>query len=319
MRRKGREELETKRLSFIIPAYNCAAFMDETIGPVIPQLPDDCELIIVDDGSEDETAQRLREMYAGSVKVRIAYAPHGGASSARNAGLDMAEGEWVAFMDCDDCLVEGFFDKAMPLVDDETDLYIFSFERVEFVQDEEAAAVSERVMPLTVGDCTYPSVSDFADEYVRSRKLLVYSACNKFYRRALLNRHGIRFTVGMEFGEDRLFNYDYLMHCGQVRTSSLRMFRYMQRNPGSASQRSFPDYFDTVMMLHKAKTDCFLSLSKGTTKAEKSAFAGYDLAVELRRATERFEEHPEEKEESLPKMKMLLSGLVKTNHNGSTA
>lgn len=296
-----------KRLSFIIPTYNCEEFIDETVGSVISQLPDDCELVLVDDGSADGTPRRLKEIGERYEAVRIEYAPHGGASSARNAGLDIAEGEWVAFMDCDDCLAEGFFENAMPLLDEETDLYIFSFDRVEFMR-EEGGVIKERVIPLTVDDCTYPIVSDFADKYVRSRNLLVYSPCNKFYRRALLDENGIRFRDGMLFGEDRLFNYDYLMHCGQVRTSSVRMFRYMQRNPDSASNRAYPDYFNTIMMLHRAKMDCFLTLSKGTTQSEKRAFTGYDLSKEVGRMIDRFPVHPTEKEENLPHINRLLFG-----------
>ena len=288
-----------KRLSFIIPAYNCTAFMDETFGSVLEQLPEDCELIAVDDGSSDDTLQRLKEYEKEHKGLRVSSVAHGGASAARNAGLDLAEGEWVTFMDCDDCLKPGFFEKAMPLLDDKTDLYIFSFERVE---------ETGMVMPLMVRDRVYDTVSDFADEYIRSRHLLVYSACNKFYRRSILNENGIRFRDGMPFGEDRLFNYDYLRCCGRVATSQIQMFSYIQRNPESASKRHYPDYFDTIMTLHQAKTDCFLSLSKGTTGAEKRAFTGYDLSVEVGRMIERFADHPEEEEENLPKINRLLFG-----------
>lgn len=285
------------RLSFIIPTYNCAEFIRETAGSVITQLPDDCELILVDDGSSDETPGRLREFGEKYAGVRIAYEMHGGASAARNAGLDMAEGEWVAFMDCDDCLKPGFFEEAMPLLDDKTALYIFGFDRVER---------SGAVTPFMLSDRVYEKVSYFADEYIRTRHLLVYSACNKFYRRSILEENGIRFRIGMPFGEDRLFNYDYLRSCGRIVTSEIRMFSYIQRNLDSASKRHYPNYFDTIMMLHQAKTDCFISLSKGTTDDEKRAFTDYDLSTEIRRMAERFEDHPEEKEENLPKIRALF-------------
>ena len=288
-----------KRLSFIIPAYNCSKFMDETLGSVLSQLPQDCELIVVDDGSTDDTLQLLREYEKSHAKLRTASIPHGGASAARNKGLDMAEGEWVAFMDCDDCLKPEFFEKALPLLDDSFDLYIFSFERVE---------ESGMIMPLVVRDRVYESVSDFADDYVRTRHLLIYSACNKFYRRSILVECGIRFANGMSFGEDRLFNYDYLRCCGCIMTSQIQMFSYMQRNPDSASKRHHPDYFNTIIKLHKAKTDCFLSLSKGTTGSEKRAFVGYDLSGEMGHMIERFADYPEEKEENLPKINRLLFG-----------
>ena len=290
------------KLSFIIPTYDCAEFLDETFGSVLSQLPDSCELIAVDDGSTDGTLTRLADLEERCEGLRLISVPHGGASKARNAGLEAAKGEWVCFMDCDDCLKPDFFEKAMPLLDDGTDLYVFSFERVDIMGSEELVA------PLMVADRIYETASDYADEYIRSRHLLVYSACNKFYRKSLLDKHGIRFRDGMSFGEDRLFNYDYLMRCGRIATSSVRMFRYMQRNPDSASKRHYPDYFNTIMMLHRAKMECFLTLSKGTTGAEKRAFTGYDLSTEVSRLIDRFADHPEEKEENLPHINRLLFG-----------
>ena len=291
-----------KRISLIIPTYNCAGYLDETLMSVLSQLPDDCELIVVDDGSSDETPAMLRSYAGRHDGLRISFKENGGVSSARNAGLDMAEGEWVAFMDCDDVLKGRFFENALTVLDNDQDLVIFSFERVELMGPDELVA------PLMVPDRQYNTVSDFADAYVRTRHLLVYSACNKLYRREIIENNGIRFKEGLSFGEDRLFNYDYLRYCRGVTTSSVRMFRYMQRNPESASKRTFPDYFNTIMMLHKAKMDCFLELSRGTTGAEKRAFVGYDLSTEMSRMIDRFEDHPEEKEENLPKINRLLFG-----------
>ena len=74
----------------------------------------------------------------------------------------------------------------------------------------------ERVL-WTVSDRYYPDVSA---EYIRLRKLLIYSNCNKFYRRDLVMEHRIRFDEEPVFGEDRLFNYEYLNVCGSIITSS---------------------------------------------------------------------------------------------------
>lgn len=137
-----------KRLSLIIPAYNCAEYMDETLMSVLSQMPDDCELIVVDDGSTDETPEMLKAYEAEYSKLRIFLKENGGVSSARNKGLDLADSEWVAFMDCDDILKEGFFEKALPIADAAADLYTFSFERVEILGDEELVA------PLMVADRT---------------------------------------------------------------------------------------------------------------------------------------------------------------------
>lgn len=294
-------------ISFVVPTYNCAKYLDETVGSVISQLSEDIELILVDDGSDDGTAEMLAKYRdLPGKKIKILLHEHRGVSSARNAGIDAAKGDWVSFMDSDDCLIPGFFDKCRKIVETNADLYIFSFENVD--------CLTESVEPSTVDDRIYGSSSDFADEYIRTRHLLVYSACNKFYKKALLDRHGIRFREGLEFGEDRLFNYDYLCTAGRIETSSVRMFRYMHRNPESASNRSFPDYFNTIMMLHKAKMDCFTELSKGTSEDEKRAFIGYDISTETERMIDRFDLHPEEKARNLP----LINKLIFEEKNGKS-
>ena len=124
-----------KRLSLIIPAFNCAGYLDETLTSVLSQLPDDCELIAVDDGSADGTPEMLKQYAAEYGGLRIALRDHRGVSSARNTGLELAEGEWIAFMDCDDVLKAGFLEKALPLTDNSADLFVFSFERVELMAE----------------------------------------------------------------------------------------------------------------------------------------------------------------------------------------
>ena len=274
-------------ISLIVPTYNCIGFLGEMLDSVTPQLSAGVELVVVDDGSTDGTAERLAGLRDVGVEadgnVKILLREHGGVSAARNAGIDAAEGEWIAFMDCDDLLIDGFFEKCREVMKTAADLYIFSFERVEMSPGGDVLSND----PLTVPDKAYDSSSDFADDYIRSRKLLFYSACNKLYRKALLDERKVRFREGLEFGEDRLFNYDYLPAAGSVVTSSVRMFKYMQRNPDSASNRSFPGYYDTIMMLHRAKMECFLGLSKGTSDAEKKAFEEYDLSTEMKRMRSR--------------------------------
>ena len=89
-------------------------------------------------------------------------------------------------------------------------------------------------------------------------------------------------------------------------TSSKIMLRYIQRSDESMSTRHFPHFFETVLMLHKEKIRCFLSLSKGTDDAERSAFELVDLAKEIKNTLDRFTEHPEEEAENIPAINEVL-------------
>ena len=288
------------QLSIIIPTFNCRDYLNECLQSILTQLPSSCELLVVDDGSDDGTSGLLSGYEGKHENVRVLYREHRGASAARNAGLDAAAGTFVTFMDCDDCMREGFLSDSLPLLEEGTDLYIFGIERVPL------SGVREL---WTLHDKVYPDVSAFVDEYVRIRQLLVYSNCNKFYRRSIVEEKKLRYDEAMDFGEDRMFNFRYLPCCrGRIQTSSLTMFHYIQRSADSMSSKHIPRYFACVSRLHEAKMDCVLSLSTGTTEEEKQGFVAYDVSREVERTLIRFEQHPEEKAENLPAINRIVFG-----------
>ena len=282
-------------LTVIVPAYNCAGYIDECLGSVLGQLPADCELVVVDDGSTDGTADALVP-YEARANVKVLYRGHGGASAARNAGLAAASGAYVAFVDCDDTMKPGFIAASRGLMEQDFDLCIFGIERVPLEGECEL---------WTVADTSYPSASAFADAYIRIRSLMVYSNCNKFYRKSIVDKLGLCFDEGIDFGEDRLFNYAFIQGCGRIRTSSLIMLTYIQRSANSLSSRHVERYFERVLSLHEAKMECFLGLSRNATDEEKAEFRVRDLAREVQVAIDRFAAHPEERAESMPLINAL--------------
>jgi len=286
-------------LSIIIPAYNCEAWIDDCLASVLGEMTDRHELILVDDGSTDSTPAILSSYVQQYKNVRVLFCAHKGASGARNAGLRAATGEYIAFVDCDDRLKQGFLAKAAPLLHAHADLCIFGIERVWLNGTREDWTVCSRF---------FAAASDFADAYIREGRMMIYSNCNKFYRNDLIRRAGIVFEEGIDFGEDRLFNYRYLRACSSILCSEHIMLEYVQRKADSMSGRHVPGYFHTVMALHQAKTDCFLAMSKGTREEERLRFAAQDAAGEISRTLERFTDHPEEIAENLPLVENMIFG-----------
>lgn len=286
-------------ISVIIPTYNCESYLDECLGSVLGQLPPDCELIVVDDGSTDNTVCRLTSYNGQYNNLRIVCCEHKGASGARNTGIKMAKGEYLTFVDCDDCIRDGFFEESRKLLKSGADLYIFGIERLLMNGNSEF---------WTVKDMVYSDISAFADDYIRKRNLMIYSNCNKFYKKSIIENSGFCFDENLGFGEDRLFNFRYLAECDCIETSSLIMLRYIQRCALSMSQKYVPYFFERLLMLHKAKTECFLALSKGTTPDERKDFVAYDLCREIENTIERFSINPQEREENLPRINELVFG-----------
>ena len=89
----------TPLLSIIVPIYNVEEYLPECLNSIFAQTFTDYELILVDDGSPDNCPKMCDEAAAKDARVRVIHQKNGGLSAARNAGLDIARGEWIGFID----------------------------------------------------------------------------------------------------------------------------------------------------------------------------------------------------------------------------
>ena len=91
-------------LSVVIPVYNVEKYLQQCVDSIINQLTDECEIILVDDGSPDGSGE-ICDRYANKdSRINVIHQQNGGLAAARNTGLDYARGEYVAFVDSDDYL-----------------------------------------------------------------------------------------------------------------------------------------------------------------------------------------------------------------------
>ena len=101
-----------KTISIIVPVYKTERFLNACIASILAQTFTDFELILVDDGSPDSCPALCDAAAAKDSRIRVIHQKNRGLSGARNAGLDAAEGEWIAFVDSDDMLLPQALEKA---------------------------------------------------------------------------------------------------------------------------------------------------------------------------------------------------------------
>ena len=177
------------QVSIILPAYNAERFIADAIDSVLAQTFGDWELLIVDDGSLDRTATIIERRI--DVRIRVIHQTNAGVSSARNAALDAAVGEFVTFMDADDLLPK---DALMKRVN-----YLLANPSVDIVNGSIRVTEQGRTLrvytPAKTIEPLFPRISVLDESYF----------FGPFYmlRRAVIGAH--RFPVGLSHCEDLCF------------------------------------------------------------------------------------------------------------------
>lgn len=196
-------------LSVILPTYNRAYCVGRMIDSVLAQGFKDFELIIIDDGSTDETPKILK--HYDDKRIMVLTQSNQGVSSARNLGLSQAKGKYITFVDSDDYLLQGFFeDIAGQLSQSEIDILVYEGEFIE--------NFSRRIAPIfweRRGYCPkgIKRGGEFLEEFCH------YGgnswACAKVFRREFLQKHSLSFDKNISYGEDMLL----LLQCYELAQS----------------------------------------------------------------------------------------------------
>lgn len=172
-------------LTVIIPVYKVEATLDRCIESVVGQTYKQLEILLVDDGSPDKCPMMCEQWAKKDGRIKVIHKPNGGLSSARNAGLDAAQGEYITFVDSDDFIDKTTFSSVIELFDDKTDIVEYPIFRFYGSGKQEI---------LTFENKTY----DSKEEYWFSGQAYTHSyACNKIYRKDIFKY--VRFPIGKNF------------------------------------------------------------------------------------------------------------------------
>lgn len=192
--------MRTPLISVIIPVYNVEKYLHRCLDSVIAQTYQNLEIICVDDGSIDESGRICNQYAVRDARIKVIHQENQGLSAARNRGLDAADGEYIAFVDSDDYILEGMYKKMLDkLLDYSVDLCVCQWQ-YEF--SDGMQVVKKKNIDPTIYGCK--TSLEFARFLYRGNyeNGVVVAAWNKLYRRALLDK--IRFEGRIH--EDEAFN-----------------------------------------------------------------------------------------------------------------
>lgn len=212
--------------SIIIPCYNAETLLGETLECLEMQTRKDFEVICINDGSTDNTLNRLKEWKEKKVfNLRIIDQENSGVSKARNRGLEEAQGKYVLFLDSDDIYHPSF-----------VELMVKGIEQAEIAYCRLSRNL-EDVYQCDIGSAGFKTQQMKAAMDKLLYEMGKYGFYCYAYKRELINRIGLRFDENTKYGEDREFNWKYICHCKNAAWIDLPLYGY-RINPLSATQRS---------------------------------------------------------------------------------
>lgn len=208
-------------VSFIIPVYNCEAYISQCIASIINQTCSGFEVILVDDGSTDNSAAIIDDYAQKDFRIRAIHVKNGGPSRARNIGIDIARGEWVIFVDADDWIDKDLL-STLSLTDTSPDITFWGFRKI---SDE--GMLLEKCCPKT-DKCPTDKKEYFEQlkELVIHRQEYFGYSWNKVYKRSLIEEHNIRFEDGLSIREDEVFALRYCLYAQSIETLSFAPYNY---------------------------------------------------------------------------------------------
>ncbi|MBN1085496.1 glycosyltransferase [Erwinia aphidicola] len=224
-----------KLLSVIIPAYNVANYIVECVDSLLTQIPAPNELIIVNDGSTDDTLARVEAHYATESRVRVVTIANGGLGHARDYGIAMAEGQFIFCCDPDDVVCEGFYDELAATFKRYPELELFCFNSLMFEDDDSGR--------------TYPKVQHHQFGLLRPQEVFTgllrsgaYTSAtwNYVLKKEIIDRFNMKYIKRLH--EDHCFTLEAFMRC-RVAYVSKNLYYKQRIRSGSLTNSSKGESF----------------------------------------------------------------------------
>lgn len=238
--------MDEKLVSVIIPAYNIEDYIGRCLDSIISQTYKNLEIIVVDDGSRDHTGEILDNYAKKDRRIKVIHKENGGVSSARNKGIEAAEGDYIGFIDGDDLIESEMYKTLVDLLEEENaDIahcgYQMVFpDRIDYYHNtgkKKIQTTEEGLKDLLSGEMIEPGL------------------VNKIYKKELIKNCRLDETV--KINEDLLMNYQLFKLSQKSVYYDITPYSYMIRSSSATGANSLiTKREDALRVLNQIKDDC---------------------------------------------------------------
>ena len=261
-------------LSIIVPIFNVERYLDECVQSILCQRNDEIEIILVDDGSKDNSGL-IADSYKNDF-IRVIHKENGGLASARNAGLEVATGDYVAFIDSDDRVSPNAITKLLDWLKLNS-FDICFMQAFKFYPDGSIEDLGDNIHS---NDLHNKSKED-AVKYLTTRPKFPGSACTKIYNRLFLQHNNLFFPKDRRLSEDLGFIRDCIRLAKIYDALDFCYYEYRQSRDGSITSRSNQKSVEGLQLFIKESVDtlCIGRKPISTIERRLMSYVAYEFSV----------------------------------------
>lgn len=232
-------------ISIIVPVYKVEKYLRHCVDSILAQTFTDFELLLIDDGSPDNSGAICDEYAEKDNRVRVFHKENGGVSSARNLGLDNAQGKYVMFCDSDDFVRKDWCQKMRNLmVDTRVSIGFCGYQSVDI-----RTGLRGDIQKYSTEEVEYLNRTCFWDIYLKN---LLNMPWNKIFRAEIISNSHLSYDESIHYNEDLLFVLDYIKKSsGLFGIVNLPLNYYVQGIDGSLTRRYVPDLWNIKKRVFK--------------------------------------------------------------------
>ena len=223
-------------ISIIVPIYNSESLLPRCVDSVLSQTVQDWELVLVDDGSTDGSADICRKYADADTRIKYIFKKNGGVSSARNAGLDAARGEFVMFVDSDDSIAPNTLERVLAKQAE------YDFDCVVWGCNQNGH------LWIPKEEVDFTDISDFRKDFIKYYYNILCPVWNKLFRKELLKS---RFNEEITHAEDFIFFLEYLRNCRSICFIKEALYYYDTSVTGSLTHSPNSGNFYALELMQK--------------------------------------------------------------------
>lgn len=230
------------KISVIVPVYKVENYLTRCVNSLLAQTWKDIEIILVDDGSPDNSGAICDEFAEKDPRVKVIHKENGGLSSARNCGLTVASGDYIGFVDSDDYVLPEMYEKLyLALTENDAEISICSYSYI----DEDSGQFLPMNVPLKAEILSRENAYSHLDVCIEGYSYYV-TAWNKLYKKELFD--GCLFAEG-KLHEDEFFAHHIFAKCNKIAVIDDKLYMYMQRNGSITNANITIKHLDGVYAL----------------------------------------------------------------------